>query len=235
MRILLVAATATEIRSFTGRLLPAGRENDHLSRYHYSDFSFDVLIPGIGMVSTAYFLGRQLNLQKYDLAINAGIAGAFHTELPIGSVVNVVQDCIPELGAEDDDKFLSVFDLGLAGPDIFPYKGGKLINSSSDTPGFAGNKVIRNLPRVNAITSNTVRGNAESIERIRLLTGSDIETMEGAAFFYACMREKIPCLQIRAISNLVEIRNRSRWNIELAISNLNSVLWDIISFHSVQN
>ena len=53
--------------------------------------------------------------------------------------------------------------------------------------------------------------------------------MEGAAFFYVCLQEKIPFLQIRSISNYVEKRNKSNWNIPLAIDNLNVVLLDIIN------
>jgi futalosine hydrolase len=48
----------------------------------------------------------------------------------------------------------------------------------------------------------------------------DIESMEGATFFYICRREKIPFLALRAISNIVEIRNRSNWDIKLALLNL---------------
>jgi len=45
--------------------------------------------------------------------------------------------------------------------------------------------------------------------------------MEGAAFHYACLKEKVPYAEIRSISNYVEKRDRSKWNIPLAIKNLN--------------
>jgi futalosine hydrolase len=48
--------------------------------------------------------------------------------------------------------------------------------------------------------------------------------MEGAAFFYVCEQTKTSCLQIRAISNVVERRNRENWQIELAIKSLNDTL-----------
>jgi futalosine hydrolase len=44
--------------------------------------------------------------------------------------------------------------------------------------------------------------------------------MEGAAFFYICARESIPFVSIRAISNMVERRDRKKWNIPLAVDNL---------------
>jgi len=232
LRILLVAATLFEIRPFLEKLSPLGKQNEYLSTYKYHNLDIDLLIPGVGMIPTAYLIGRQLALHHYDLAINAGIAGTFNKSLPPGSVVNVVEDCVPELGAEDGDHFLSVFELGLADPDAYPYHRGKLINDPAEHNLPGHNEVIRKLTKVKAITSNTVRGNVYSIARIRLIAEADIETMEGAAFFYACLSEKVPCLQIRSVSNLVEERDKSRWNLDLALKNLNRVLWDIAASHS---
>ena len=47
-----------------------------------------------------------------------------------------------------------------------------------------------------------------------------IETMEGAAFSYICAIEKINFLSLRSVSNLVGERDKSLWNIPLAIENL---------------
>jgi futalosine hydrolase len=52
--------------------------------------------------------------------------------------------------------------------------------------------------------------------------------MEGAAFFYACREAGVPCLQIRAVSNYVEKRNRDNWHIGLAIKNLNTFAMDLL-------
>ena len=45
--------------------------------------------------------------------------------------------------------------------------------------------------------------------------------MEGAAVFKVCKEMKVPCIQIRSISNKVERRNKENWDLDLAISNLN--------------
>ncbi len=224
MKLLLVSATLFEIRPLLTKLTYTGGPTDFLSTYRHNDLFIDVLIPGVGMVPTAYFLGRQLAQQKYDLAINAGIAGTFNKSLPMGTVANVVEDCVPELGAEDGDNFLSVFKLGLADPDTYPYRSGRLINESPGSARWENDAIIGKLPRIKAITSNTVRGNSESIARIKRIANADIESMEGAAFFFACFSATTPCLQIRAVSNLVEERDKSHWNLDLALKNLNKVL-----------
>jgi hypothetical protein len=46
---------------------------------------------------------------------------------------------------------------------------------------------IGTLPRVNGITVNTVHGNQDSIARVVDRVKPDVESMEGAAFMYACL------------------------------------------------
>jgi futalosine hydrolase len=53
--------------------------------------------------------------------------------------------------------------------------------------------------------------------------------MEGAAFFYVCLQEKVPFIQIRGISNYVGEQNKSKWDIDLAISSLNAVILEFLS------
>ena len=52
--------------------------------------------------------------------------------------------------------------------------------------------------------------------------------MEGASVFKVCEELDVSCMQIRAISNNVEIRNKDNWDIDLAIRNLNSEVEKII-------
>jgi futalosine hydrolase len=41
--------------------------------------------------------------------------------------------------------------------------------------------------------------------------------MEGAAFMYASLIAGVPFAQVRAVSNMVERRNRAAWKIDAAI------------------
>ena len=74
-----------------------------------------------------------------------------------------------------------------------------------------------------------MHGNKRSITEIINRLNPDIENMEGAAFFQVCNTFNVPCIQIRAISNKVERRNKDNWNLPLAIKNLNNKLVEIIS------
>ncbi|HXI01321.1 MAG TPA: futalosine hydrolase [Sphingobacteriaceae bacterium] len=195
MKILLVSATEAEIFPIIQRIHGAGIKNHQL----------EVLITGVGMVATAYSLGKHLAVTQYDLAINAGIAGSFDRTLPLGEVVQVSEDVFAEMGAEDDDDFLPIDKLGFGESRMVSLP----TNFQTD------------LTKVKAITVNRVHGNENTIYTIMNRFHPQIESMEGAAFFYSCNQAGIQSLQIRSISNYVERRNRENWNIGLAIKNLN--------------
>ena len=223
VKILVVAATSFEISPFLEKLVFVGKTDNRLMQYRLESISFDLIIPGIGMMVTAFQMGRQFSKEKYDLAINAGICGSFTHNIGIGDVVEVVEDCISDLGAEETDGFLTVFDLGLSDPDSVPYINGVLINNFKMKSGVLGR-----LRKVKGATVNKIPGSSQSLKNSGILYSPEIETMEGAAFLYSCLMEGIPCTQIRAVSNYVAERDKSKWDVRLAVKNLNRVLIDFV-------
>ena len=191
--------------------------------FHFSknDLDLQFLITGVGMTATAFSLGHVLAKNQYHLAINAGIAGAFNRELKIGDVVQVVSEQFGDLGVEEKDgRFTDVFEMGLVEKGQPPFTDGLLKNEGSSQFSF--------LPTSKGLTINKVHGTKASIEAIQKKYAVDLESMEGAAFFYACLLSKMPFLEIRSISNYVEPRNRENWDLPLAIRNLNKVLMEVV-------
>ena len=209
MRILIVAATEIELAA----------TRNHYSKAPAQNISIDFLVTGVGMTATAHSLTKRVIMKKYDLVVNIGVAGSFRPEISLGDVVNVVSDSFADLGAEDGEHFMSVFDLRLQSNDSFPFWNGKIKNDHVEK--FSE---LRYLKNVKAITVNKVHGNNNSIHKTFLKYHPDIETMEGAAVFYVCAMERIPFLQLRAISNRVEARNRNAWKMELALGNLSDAV-----------
>ncbi|MBK8564227.1 MAG: hypothetical protein IPN76_13040 [Saprospiraceae bacterium] len=78
------------------------------------------------------------------------------------------------------------------------------------------------------MTVNKVHGFQPSIDAVLKQYPSDVESMEGAAFFLACLMAGQPFLEIRSISNLVEARNREAWDLPKAIQQLNNVLIEMV-------
>lgn len=196
MKTLVVAATKAELSFFYQHFnLPEG------------DFveskNFDLLITGVGMVATAFALGRHLS-HKYTLVVNFGIAGSFDRNIALGTVLNITEDTFAELGAENGDDFLTITDLGFG-----------------DNHYTARSQHKLDLPQAKGITMNCVTGSEKSIKNLVKRLNPTTESMEGAAVFYACKQLHIECLQIRSISNYVEPRNKDNWKIGLSIKNLN--------------
>jgi futalosine hydrolase len=52
--------------------------------------------------------------------------------------------------------------------------------------------------------------------------------MEGAALHFVCLKNQIPFIQFRAISNRVEIRNRNSWKVQEALAALNPAVQDFV-------
>ncbi len=220
MKTLIVSATHLELKPLLDKAEKINRIDDKLSSYHLDGNEFDLLCTGVGMVATSFHMGRVLSSHKYDRVINAGIAGSFEKNIPLGTVVEIVEDQFPEMGAEDGEHFLSLLDLELIEADDFPYQSGVLSNEQE----------IWDLtyPKVKSITVNTAHGSEERIAKTEQRLRPQVESMEGAAFFYACKTAKIPCVQIRAISNYVERRDKASWDIPRAIQRLNTEILKLI-------
>jgi futalosine hydrolase len=224
MKILIVSATYLEIEPLLLQFQFEQEINQKLRNYTFKNHQIDVLIPGVGMTCTAYWMGKTLATKLYDVAINVGLAGSFDDNLTIGEVVNITSDQLSELGAEDGESFLSLIDMDLIMDEDFILNNGEMENTIP-----IQNKIIDSLPKVKAITVNTTHGDSESIKKVKDLFNPQVESMEGASFFYACLLEGISCSQIRSISNRVEKRNKDNWDIPLAVKKLCSTTLQIIN------
>ena len=223
MKILLVAATRAEVSQFTDRV----SDPQHPDQVRLKDHQIDILITGVGMVATAYALGRHLSLNTYDLAINAGIAGSFDFDIALGEVVQISEDTFADLGAEDGDDFISLKQLGFG--EINQFADTHLQKEETIREDHYNFKILDHIKKVKAITVNKVHGHEFSIAKTLSRTNAQVESMEGAAFFFACNQSLTPCLQIRSISNYIERRNKEKWNMPLAIGNLNDFLYRMLT------
>lgn len=208
MKILVVAATRPEIALL-------------LKHFNLQDGEFlkskdfDVLITGVGMTATAFALGQKLS-GAYKLVLNLGIAGCFNSEIALGTVLNITSDQFAELGAENNNEFISIDELGFG-------------TSAYHAAHNLLSEAVTKLEKVQGITVNRVHGQQQSINTIVNRLNPVTESMEGAAVLYACAKLDIPCLQVRSISNYVEPRNKENWKIGLAITHLNQWAIDFLT------
>lgn len=207
MKTLIVSATPFEVAPLRDAML--GRQE------------IEFLVTGVGATATTFELTRRLMQGALpDCIINLGIAGAYDLEVfPIGSVVNVISDQFGDLGAtEQDGTWLDLADIGLANKDSLVFS---QVNK--------GLNLFQDLPTAQGLTLQRTSGQAEQIAHLRrTFPQAQLESMEGAAVFHLAQHFDLPFFQIRAVSNLVEPRDRSKWNFPLAIANLNNCVREVL-------
>jgi futalosine hydrolase len=213
MYILLAAATNFEIQPTIDQLkekvTPVGGQET------------DVLITGIGSIPTVYSLMRQIGRRRPDMIIQAGIAGCF-TPGRMGDTFTIKEEALGDLGVLEGLQFKTIFDLNLTGRNEPPFSNGLLVNPYIELLDLTG------LPAVRGITINEISTDKTRIDWYQQNMAPVVESMEGAALHFTCLKEGIPFLQIRSVSNDIGQRDKSRWDIRSAITNLNQQLMQTI-------
>jgi len=178
-------------------------------RYFAKERSMDLLICGPGMPAAMLNTMKLLTSEKFNTIILAGIAGNYDDKLMTGDLVCVENEQFADIGVHDEMKFTSLC-TGTEWAEI--YHNGKITNP---------HKELMVSTRLPLVTSNTVNLNNMPFEGAPI---ADIENMEGAGLFMIFNEMNIPFLEIRAISNQVSERNKSKWDIHLAVKNLTDYL-----------
>jgi len=216
---LIVSATEHEVKP-----LLKGKQVEHGSLVALSP-EVSLLVTGVGAAATAFHLAKALFTLPITQVVNVGVAGAYDKSIELGSVVTIECDTFADYGADDKGSFLSQFDLGLASPNGFPF-----INGWMHWDWLNTFPAANHFPLVKGVTVAKSSGSSALIEQIEKLYTPQVETMESAAVFYACLQAKVPFLCLRSISNWVEPRNRERWDMPLAISNLAKAINEVLVF-----
>jgi futalosine hydrolase len=221
MNILITCATYFEINQTIDYL------NKHWLKVAEETWTNDnheihLLVAGVGVFNTLYELKNRSDKFSYSLIIQAGIGGSYQKNKPLGKVYYMASERFGDIGMEQKDgSFTSIFETSLIDKNLFPFKDGVLINPGATLAKF--------LPVAQGITLNTVTGTQVKAEKIiEKYPEVEIENMEGASFFYVCLKENIPFMSLRSISNYVEDRNKEYWKMEEAIESLNKTVTDLL-------
>ncbi len=211
MLLLLVSATSFEIRETTQWL-------ENLPIPHNIPET-NLLITGIGQLQTSYALQKKIADRKPDLVIQAGFGGSPDPD-DSGKVYAIRSERIADLGVMDASGFRNIFEMGLADPDQFPFRQGKLHNPYHKLLDWTC------LPLIDGITVNEIKS-AEFVgfQRNNLPV---VESMEGAALHFVCLMENIPFLQIRAVSNVLGERDKRQWKLKEAGQSLDNSLISLV-------
>ncbi|HPW66223.1 MAG TPA: futalosine hydrolase [Salinivirgaceae bacterium] len=216
MTILIVAATFDEIL-----LLVNTKQKQGKTLLSSTIANVDILVTGIGIAATIFNLTKCLSKNRYDIILNAGICGSYNSDIELGSVVEVIEDCFSDRIVETESNVISWLEAGF---NVFD---NSVEQTSCLKPTFQTN--TKQYRKVKAITSDTVHANKKTIDALKSRFNPDIESMEGAAVFYVCFSMGIKSMQLRAVSNMVGVRDKREWKTELAINNLSLAVNEVVN------
>lgn len=199
-RALIVVATAGEA--------------ERLRVLEVSSVQIQVVVSGVGAVAAALATQAALSASNFDLAISAGIGGAFEgSGLTVGDVALASEIVQADLGAWNGSAFLPLSELGL------------------EVAGNAGRFTCwpqsRNLGLLCGpfVTVSSVTGSvAGAAEMLRRVPQALVEGMEGAGVAHAALLAGVPVAEVRGVSNLVGPRDRAAWRIGEALAALDTEL-----------
>lgn len=195
-RVLIVVATAAEAE-----------------RLH--DLPAEVVVSGVGPVAAALATAAALQAGAYDLAVSAGIAGAYPGSGLVPGDLAVSSDLIQaDLGTQDGAAWLGLEDLGLSvRPDAAHFGHFVAWEGAADLAQRAG-AAFGPMLTLSTVTAST----AEAAAWETRFPGALTEGMEGAGVAHAALLAGVPALELRGVSNAVGPRDRASWRIGEALA-----------------
>jgi futalosine hydrolase len=205
MRVIITAATNLELD---------GSAKKASQLFQKSKLKLSFHATGIGMLASGVKLTQLAATHKPDLIIQMGIAGSYSKKEPLGKVMVVASESIADLGVREKGSFKDLFESQLLKDNEAPFKKRKLTN-----PAIRSFNVLK-TDMVAAVTINEITTSPKRIKEIIATHNPVLESMEGAALHYVGSLTKTPFIQIRAISNYVGERNKTKWKLKESIEQL---------------
>lgn len=184
---------------------------------------------GLGVANMACAVQAALMRHEPRLAVVFGIGGAYPSSgLRKGDVAIASSETYADLGVRSLDGDHGLEKIGIP---LVAIGKRKYFNSFPLHAGMA-RKAARLLgaPVGQFTTVSMCTGTlAHALELERRYPGVICENMEGAAAAQVCLINKVPLMELRAMSNIVEDRDPSKWDIALAASRAQEALMQIIT------
>lgn len=178
----------------------------------------NVRISGVGLTATAVATIKAIAHDQPDIVILAGIAGVFpHAPFKIGEVVLVETEVEGDLGFFTPGGFIHLAHLPLE-MDFARRHTLSCPYLPDDAPFSLARGMSLNAAMAPFVDTQNV----------------DIENMEGAAFFHVCLQENQGFLELRAISNLVNIGD-DNWDMQGSVQALTDGLHKLVDLLLAQS
>lgn len=236
--LLLLCATPGEATELTVALqatplqppAPVNVSDNTVLHGHLAGTPCRLVYSGIGPVNTAHALTRAVERQRPRMVLQFGIAGAYvPAGVPVGSIVVASEEIYGDLGVLTPDGWQPADLIGIpvvAGdPPRFnrfpldPQRLARVVQLLATPPPASAPAAPSTAVHCGpCLTLSQVTGVRTLGDALHRRFGALCESMEGAAAAHVCALYGLPFLEVRGVSNLVEDRDRSRWQIAAAAS-----------------
>ena len=162
--ILLTAAVERELSRWAGRP------------------GVETVVTGVGPVEAACAIADRLARQRYELVVNAGIAGAFEGAAAVGDGVAIADEAC-ELDLESGE------------PIVLP-GGARVVDRARSDPALVERLRDAGFAVLRGITVARVTSSEETAARLAR-RGAQAESMEGFAALRAAERAGVPAIELR--------------------------------------
>ncbi|HET6276606.1 MAG TPA: hypothetical protein VFE16_11815 [Candidatus Cybelea sp.] len=170
----------------------------------------ELLVTGVGPVEASCALAAALARRRYDLVVNAGIAGVLNGAAEVGDGVVVADDTM-ELTQESGAP--------LALPD-----GVELVETARSDGALVAALRARGFAALRGITVAQVTSSERTAHRLAHGRGAQVESMEGFAVLRAAERAGVPAVEVRGISNRCGDRAASGWDFAAGVAGLQRIV-----------
>jgi len=190
-------------------------------------------VSGIGTANASAATALVAQLFTPDLIISTGCAGAYPgSGLEIGDIALATSEVFADEGVVTPEGWRSLEHIGIP---LLDRTGRLFFNEIPLSPqaNMAALQVAAQLGTATLTTGRfltvaTCSGTNARGEELKDRFDGICENMEGAAVALIAARYGIECMELRGISNYVEDRDSSRWNISLAVANSQKFLEQFI-------
>jgi len=234
--IIVTAATCTEISLLISLLEGGGRISSGHREVHEGMIAGKrtiLAVTGIGKVNAASAVTALLEHHEPEILINTGCAGAYGGGgLAVGNLAIATAEVFGDEGVMAPDGWHS---MELIGIPALSRNGENYFNRfpltrwALDKAKFVAEGEGITLHQGEFVTVSTASGTAGRGAELIQRFGGICENMEGAAVVQVASLYGVDCMEIRGISNMVEDRDPSRWDIPLAVERAQRLIQQFIS------
>ncbi len=180
---------------------------------------------GVGKGAAAAATALLIDHFAPNLVLVCGCAGAYpRGGLQIGDMAVATEEILGDDGVQTAAEFLNLADIGLPGAhrdgvnyyNRYPLDSAVRALFAPPLEQFARTEAVT-CASGSFVTLSTCCGSVASTQQMYQRWNAVVENMEGAACAQICALNKVPMWQLRAISNMVEQRDTSRWQLRPAM------------------